>query len=144
MPVTQNFTLYRGDSKTLIIQCRDATGAVFDLTDSTIKWWLARNPYSVGEDVLIAKSSAANDGIIIRVPATSGVIEVALNERDTDLEPGLFYHELKTFLNDAIATSMRGTVYVRDTLNMPSGNPLFAMVLTLGSPVFGAPALTSV
>jgi hypothetical protein len=144
MPVTQNLFLYRGDTKLLTILVKDLAGSIFDFTDAWAKWWLTRNPDSIGDDVLITKSTAVGGGMVILTPATGGLVQVQLDEHDTDLDTGLYYHELKVWKGTDIATSMRGTVYMRATLSMPAGDPLLTDELLIASPEFGAPVVVAV
>jgi hypothetical protein len=136
---TRNFDLFRKNTKTLNVTVLNAAGTAVNLTGAAIKWWLSKNPHSSGDDVLILKE--IGEGISI-VSAVAGTIEIVLGSADTDLPPGLYYHELKIFSGSSETTSMRGIVYMRSALNMPSGDSLQALNLTITSPQFGTPVVT--
>lgn len=110
-----DFTMYAGDSKTLVVTAKDEDGAAVDITDATIRWQLAR---SVSTTALVTKS--IGDGVTI-TDGSGGVFEVELENADTESLKGEFYHEAEAILTDGtIATVLSGTATINRTLIKPA------------------------
>lgn len=88
------FTVYDYDT--------DATGeTVMDLTGYTAKWSISKK---IGGDYS-ATPALEKDGVIAQ--PTTGIIEVTLDEADTDALLGFFHHELEIFdTNDGDASTV--------------------------------------
>lgn len=108
----QIIDIRRGDSYSISVALTNADGGIFNTAEPgiTMKWTLATS--SNGE-ALVTKT--LEDGLTLE---TGGVV-IALTAEDTDLVPKLYYHELKVFDGDDVATTMVGTVVVRRTLVVP-------------------------
>lgn len=114
MPMTdQNFSMYRGDSRRLIITVTDANGDPKPLTGSFIRWAMARDRAAP-----IAVQKITGDGITITDPA-GGEFAVYIYPADTedfDLPRSgsrSYYHEAEvTDSAGAVATVTTGTVTV--------------------------------
>lgn len=120
MTVTnQNASIYRGDTALLSIELTAADGQPFVLDPSdTVKYRVARNWYAAEEEALISKDLA--DGITF----TDNVAAIEITSTDSNLFPGLYYHELKVETTDPDrSTAMVGTFIVRKALRMVPAAP---------------------
>jgi hypothetical protein len=115
----QNVIIYRGDSAVLEIDLTMADGTPYDPESATIfKYRLSRNAHTPEADATISKEEG--DGITI----ADNTASVELSPTDTDLPPGLYYHELKAIDEpDDVSTMMTGTVVIKRSLNMTTPTP---------------------
>lgn len=105
--MSNNFSMYAGDDKTLEVTLTDADGDPVDITAATIKWQCAR---SKGKASAISKSTSG--GITI-TSAANGQFSVALSDTDTEDLSGSFEHEAQvTFSDGTIATVLTGTMKI--------------------------------
>lgn len=86
--LSQNVTMWSGDSKKLRFTVIDDAGAAKNLTGAAIVWKAAKTAGS--STALITKS--VGSGITITDP-TGGLFEVRLDPADTASLSGDFYHE---------------------------------------------------
>lgn len=114
MTVTnQNYDVYRGDDALLQVTLTDANGDPFVLSaNGTIKYRISYSQYAEEADALVRKELSA--GILMQ----DDVAEITLDEDDTDLPPGDYYHEMKVYDGDDTATAMTGTFTMRPSLTM--------------------------
>ncbi len=113
--VNQNFKVYRGDTHILHVDLTQADGSPFDATaGATLKWRLTRNPADE-DDAVVRKELGSG----IEAVETGGV-DITLSGTDTDLPPGLYYHELKVWDSGDVATAMTGFGVVMISARMVS------------------------
>ncbi len=112
--VNQNFKMYRGNSQVIRVDLTTADGSPYDpLVGAVLRWRLAKSPYATEVESLIKKY--LNDGIT----GATGYVQIALEPTDTeDLQPGLYYHELKVWDGDDVATAMVGHAVIRPSISM--------------------------
>lgn len=99
--VNQNFNIYAGNTKKIIVTVKDDNDVALNLTNSSIKWG-----YS---DVLKTTSS----GISLSNP-TGGEFTITLNPTDTQNKNGTFTHSCE--LTDAIGnvtTILIGSITIK-------------------------------
>lgn len=110
----QNLRLYRGDSHVLHVALTNADGTPYDSTIPGIvmRYRITQNP---DDDTLSNVRKSLGDGIT--VVAGTGV-DITLDAADTDLRPGLYYHELKVWDGVDPATVMVGYVVIRPAARM--------------------------
>lgn len=130
----QNLRVHRGNSAKLVIDVTNADGSPFQpALEADFKYWISTSPHALQGEALVAKT--LGNGITV-VPEG---VEVVLSATDTDLVPGLYYHELKVWNLDDVATTMTGYVVVKHAL--VGGNvDLVPASLLVASPVLGAPS----
>jgi len=110
--MTTNFVMTAGDTKTLVISVKDASGNPVNITDASIKWQAGR---SFGKASSISKATGGS-GISI-TDAANGVFTVTLNPSDTESLKGTFYHEAQVTGSDsAISTVISGTMKINPAL----------------------------
>ena len=111
----QNVKIYRGNSETLNIEITTITGNPYaPAAGDEVKYRLARNATSPESESFVIKSLAAGNIVIV-----DGVATIELSAIDTDLAPGVYYHELKVIdPPDDVATAMTGTVIIKPSLRM--------------------------
>jgi len=108
----QNVTVYAGDTQTVAVQLTDANGAPFTLSaNGTVKYRVTETSHD-SADPEIAKE--LNAGILM----DQNVAEVTLLSADTNLPPGIYYHEMKIYDLGDVSTAMTGAFVVRNALNM--------------------------
>lgn len=109
----QDFTIFRGDTKTLTYTIKDANDAIVDLTGGTAKWEAARSVNSATKDIQKSTSS----GIAIMAP-TSGILVVTIDPADTaSLGVGGYYHELEfTDASGRVSTVATGRMTLKEEL----------------------------
>lgn len=96
--IEQNFEIYSGDSKNIIIIVTDDNENIIDLSGSTIKWALKKTVNSIENNIY---KDTSNGGIEI-TDALNGEFTVKLNPSDTEGLIGRFYHEAE--VTDAIGS----------------------------------------
>lgn len=99
----QNFTMYSGDSKILVITVKSDAGSFLDLTGYTIKWKASfSNPLekSIGTGITITD-------------APNGVFQIEIDPADTTEIRGHFRHEVEiTSGAGVVSTVVVGTMTV--------------------------------
>lgn len=102
----QSFTMFSGDSKSLVVSIVDDSDVAVDVsTATTIKYWLAKNASSESAEF----SKAVGSGIAV---ATS-TVTVTIDAADTESLVGNYYHELE--ITDAVGlvyTAFSGRVTI--------------------------------
>lgn len=83
----QNFEVYQGDTKQIIINATDDDGNVLDLTGYTIVWVA----YNLTTGELVITKSTANVGEIEVTTPSTGVIQINLESVDTEILPAKGY-----------------------------------------------------
>lgn len=102
--INQNFEMYAGDTKNIIIGVTDPSGMALDLTGATVSWIL--KPPQPAAPISIRKISP-------QVEIDMDRITIKLLPEDTENLAGNFYHEAE--LTDQIgnvSTIMVGTVKI--------------------------------
>jgi len=105
----QNFELYAGDSKDIVVTVTDSNGAAVNLTNFTIFWKLTLLPTS--STALISK--AVGTGIVKTNPS-GGIFTVTITNTDTATLAGCYYHEAKIVdgsSNEFTVTSGRAIIH---------------------------------
>lgn len=86
----QNFEVYKGDNKEIIITVTDDNGAILDLTSYSVVWVVYNTTL---DSIVIKKSTVASNEITIPSP-TSGQVHIALDSIDTEsLTPRTYGHQ---------------------------------------------------
>jgi hypothetical protein len=126
--VNQNAKVYRGDSALfqVTLTTEDGGDYVYAPGDE-LNYRIARNAHSPENESLVMKS--LGNGLTI----LDSVASIDLTTEDTDLEPGLYYHELKIIDPPTErSTAMTGTVIIKPSLRMAV--PLQAAPFESGAP----------
>ena len=109
--INQDFTMYQGDRKDVIITVRDLDGNILDITDTSILWMM------MNASNKLSKSSAPGGGIILSDPE-NGELTIRIMPNDTlNFEGIYFQHEAELtdpFAN--VSTITVGNVAVRTAL----------------------------
>jgi hypothetical protein len=110
----QNVKIYRGDSAQLKVTLSTAAGDPYTpAPGDEVKYRISRNSDSPLAEFFVSKE--LNAGITI----LASIATIDLTITDTDLEPGLYYHELKIVDPPSErATAMIGTVIIKPALDM--------------------------
>lgn len=105
----QNFSMFSGDTKDLIVAVTD-NGQAIDLAGSSIKWAMKR---SVRDVQSIIQKETGGGGIV----ASSSSFTVRLNSEDTEnVVPGRYYHEAEiTDVVGNVSTVMTGTITIEQS-----------------------------
>ena len=107
----QNFDMFSGDDKVLVVTVKDLAGVAVNLTGASITWKLAD---SLTGTVRATKTTAA--GIAI-TDAADGVFEVTVADADTATLSGSYYHEAEvTDSSGRDSTVVFGNITIRPTL----------------------------
>ncbi|MEH7093925.1 hypothetical protein [Neobacillus vireti] len=97
--VNQNFTMYQGDSKNLIV----AVEGVTDLIGVTLKWGLRKREYDT-TNLVLKENEITVSGTEIRIP---------LKPPDTETLLGTYYHECElTDQQGNVSTLFTGIVTI--------------------------------
>lgn len=115
----QNVKIYRRDSARLTVTLTTAEDVPYEpAPGDEVCYRLARNATTPEADALVSKS------LVSGITILAGVATIDLSEDDTDLEPGLYYHELKIIDPPSDrSTAMIGTVVIKPSLNMDTPAP---------------------
>lgn len=117
----QNAKIYKGNTAALTVAVTQADGTPYDPTlNAEIRYRVAKSRYSDEVDCIVRKS--LSDGGI--ADGGGGNIVIDLETVDTDLEPGVYYHELRVWDGGDVATAMTGAFVVKPALSMVSDNQL--------------------
>lgn len=116
--IAQALEIWNGDSKIIEVPITDAeTGSAFSLTNAIVRWQVAKSASSRAE-VFIRKSTESDDGGISIV---AGGVEIQIDRQDTEatvLPPGVYYQELKVYVDNDVSTAMVGWLTVHPALDM--------------------------
>ena len=116
----QDVKVNRGDSVVLFIALTQADGTPFDPTlNAVIKWRMVDTSHDLDEDAWIRKDLGS--GITVVNTPVKGV-NVDLSEDDTNLVPGIYYHELKVWDVNDVTTATTGAFIVRKAVVMVKEN----------------------
>lgn len=121
----QDIKVNRGDSYTIFIALTQADGTPFDPTiNAVMKWRMVDTSHDLDVDAWIRKDLGS--GITIVTSPVKGV-NIALSKEDTNLPPGIYYHELKVWdVNDTTTTTSgafiirRAVIMVRENYASPA------------------------
>ncbi|MDR7237106.1 hypothetical protein J2Y02_001717 [Neobacillus drentensis] len=80
----QNFSMYAGDSKSIIIPVTKDDGSPLNLTGAAVKWGVRKRESSTTNDIL--KESPA-------ITVSGSEITISLAPVDTETLTGSYYHE---------------------------------------------------
>lgn len=83
----QNFSMYQGETKNLVVPITKEDGTALDLTGATITWALRQRMTSTSN--LITKSTPS------QITVSGNTLTVHLIPSDTTSLKGAFYHECK-------------------------------------------------
>lgn len=112
----QNAEAYRGNTAQFKVTLTMEDGSPYNpAIDATIKYRISRNWHTPEAEALVSKSNAVGGGITI----AGAIATIDLTGSDTDLEPGLYHHELKIVKSPDISTAMTGTVIIRKAMPIP-------------------------
>lgn len=133
--LSQNIKVWRGDTKSLVIPVTNDAGAAYDMVGATAHYWMG---YSARQtDVILFKHSGVGGTLTI---ATNNVT-IPLTAADTDMRPGIYYHELKVTKAGVVATAMTGAFVVRAAQRLGAYR-IVPDDLETAPPVLGTPAAT--
>lgn len=107
----QTVRLYRANSAAVAVTVTQADGTPY-AGAGVFRWRVALSPYALESEALVRKMSG--DGIAF----ADGVATITLTSADTDLYPGLYYHELRVWDGSDVATVMTGAFVVKRSLQM--------------------------
>lgn len=109
----QNASIYRGDTAMLAVTLTTEDGAPYSPgIGATLKYRISRDWHTPEAEALVSKT--VGSGITVN----GSIATINLLETDTDLEPGVYHHELKVILAPDVSTAMTGTVLIRKAMNM--------------------------
>lgn len=121
MTVTnQNASIYRGDTAALLVTLTMANGTPYDPEiGAELKYRISRDWHTPEADNLVSK------GLGTGITVVGNLATIDLLETDTDLDPGVYHHELKIIDPVAVdvATAMTGTVVIKRAMNMVVPTP---------------------
>jgi hypothetical protein len=105
----------RGDDETIAIAVTDQdTGAVVDLTGSTLRWMVKSLPGDADAAALLSKTNGAG---ITLTNASQGLATIAVAATDTAaLAAGMYWWELQGRLAGLISTLASGRIKLRADL----------------------------
>jgi len=122
----QDVKIYRGDTATLFVTLTQADGSPFDPTVSVeIRWRMARNWHTPESEALVRKQ--LGEGIEL----TAGGVNIDLEAADTDVFPGIYYHELKVWDVGDVMTAMTGAMVIKPSVQMGEPSAPADAVFTL-------------
>lgn len=115
----QDFEMWAGDSKKLLITVYEPDGSTMDLTGATVVWALQGQD---DEAPLVTKSTT-EVGEIIMTGAANGIVEVRLVPADTETLGGSSFHEVKRYFHEleitasgTVSTVTAGTVQIHRSI----------------------------
>lgn len=109
----QNAMIYRGDTALLEVTLTTADGTPYNPgIGGELKYRLSRDWHTPEADALVSKSLGSG------ITVVDNVATISLDEDDTDLDPGIYHHELKIVLAPDVTTAMVGTVVIKKAMNM--------------------------
>ncbi|PEL12651.1 hypothetical protein [Bacillus sp. AFS017336] len=101
----QNFSMYAGDSKEIVVSVVDENGVALPLSGATVKWILMNNSSSITKNTTNGITLSGSD------------IHIKLDPADTLTLTGLYEHEIE--LTDSlgnVSTVTKGTVNIIKSL----------------------------
>jgi hypothetical protein len=109
----QNASIRRGDTASLDVTLTDSAGEPYTPgVGAELKYRIARNWHTPENEALVLK--ALGQGISV----ANSIATIEISETDSDLDPGIYYHELKIIHSPDVSTAMTGTVIIRKALRM--------------------------
>lgn len=102
----QNFDLTAGETRTLTLTARDATGAILNLSGATIQWDMARTARSGS---VLTKTGAI-------VSAALGTFTVALAAGDTTSFSGDYWHQAKVTKAGVVTMAVQGQIRIENLI----------------------------
>lgn len=106
LPVSVNFSMWKGDTFKKTLTFTDATGNALDLSTAAIKMQIRKK---AGEPVLMSLS--INDGIVV-----SGQNNVVFNKK-IDIEGGTYRYDIEvTYASGVVRTYVSGQFKVLDDI----------------------------
>lgn len=118
--LNQNAVVFRGNSASLVVALTQADGTPYDPTlDVEIRYRAARSRYADESECVIRKESGAGVSDL-----GGGSISVDLEPSDSDIDPGVYYHELRIWDGTDVATALIGALIVKPALKMTSTQAL--------------------
>lgn len=108
---SQDFDMFAGDTKNLVVTVTDNSGSIVDLTGGQVTWVLKRN---LGASPLVTKTSTVAGQI--DMGGTSGQFTVHVLPADTTGFSGMYYHEaVFTDVAGNVSTVMTGRVVINQS-----------------------------
>jgi hypothetical protein len=99
--MNQNFSMYAGNTKKVVVTVKDDAGGNLNITGSTVRWGFG--------DILKTTSS----GITLSNP-TSGEFTITLNPADTSSKKGTFTHFAElTDVAGNVTTILNGEITIK-------------------------------
>ncbi len=86
----QNFEMYQGDDKQIIITAKDTSGNIIDLTGYDAVWVVYDQTV---ENVVLMKSTQPTEGITIPTPANGEIVIELVGDDTSGLLPKLYGHQ---------------------------------------------------
>lgn len=128
----QDVKVNRGDTALLFVALTNADGTPFDPTaNAVMKWRMVDTSHDLDMDAHIRKDLGS--GITIVSAPIKGA-NIALSKEDTNLPPGIYYHELKVWDVNDVTTTTSGAFIVRRAVVMVKENyaspPAQQLILT--------------
>lgn len=115
----QNFEVFQGDNKIIIITVKNQDGTLTDLTGYSAVWCV--HTFNPNHEIILQKTTLPGEGITIPNP-TSGEIVITLTQADTQTKiPKTYGHQCE--VEDGLgnhATVSTGYMNVRESITHPS------------------------
>lgn len=109
----QNFTMYAGNNKTIVVTITKEDGSAIDLTGYTSVWAIRQK-----------ESSTKNDAVITNVTGQGNQLTITLVPEDTQNLAGTYFHECQiTDMFGYVSTVFTGMVIIHRSVidNSSSG-----------------------
>lgn len=109
----QNVRVYRGNSVSLTVGITQADGTAYDPSlEAQFRYRMAKTSHASDAETLIRKS--LGDGI----ENVEGGVRITVDAAETNLEPGIYYHELRVGDVGDVFTVMVGAFIIKQALQM--------------------------
>lgn len=107
--IKQDFQIYKGEVKNIILTIKDAAGALVDVSGKDMLYRVSKDSKSTS--YMIEKDQSAMEIL------STGVVQISFNHDDTDeLKSGLWYHEHRVIDgNNAEIVTMTGAFKLEDS-----------------------------
>lgn len=116
----QDVKVNRGDTALLFVALTNADGTPFDPTaNAVIKWRMVDTSHDLDIDAHIRKDLGS--GIMVVTTPVKGV-NIELSKEETNLPPGIYYHELKVWDANDVTTTTSGAFIIRKAVVMVKEN----------------------
>jgi hypothetical protein len=115
----QNFSLFRGESRSIFVELDAVEGEPFNPPENTmIEWWVGRSAATLGDDKGVVIKKSLGSGITL----IGGGVSIMLAAEDSaDLPPGFYAHQMVVVLpNGGVSVAMTGTFVLRGSMDMRS------------------------